>query len=76
MGLLRNRSQKQLKIFRFYWPNNLTCCNIGKIIFPGGPMSKTGSANGSFFGNFIYEQMLRRRPHFQEITFCNYTFLP
>jgi hypothetical protein len=27
-------------------------------------MSKTGSANGSFFGNFIYEQLLRRRPHF------------
>ena len=27
-------------------------------------MSKTGSANGSFFGNFFYEQLLRRRPHF------------
>jgi hypothetical protein len=27
-------------------------------------MSKSGSANGSFFGNFIYEQLLRRRPHF------------
>jgi IS5 family transposase len=27
-------------------------------------MSKTGSANGSFFGNFIYNQLLRRRPHF------------
>ena len=27
-------------------------------------MSKTGSANGSFFGNFIYDQLLRRRPHF------------
>ncbi len=26
-------------------------------------MSKTGSANGSFFGNFIYDQLLRRRPH-------------
>jgi hypothetical protein len=27
-------------------------------------MSKTGSANGSFLGNFIYDQLLRRRPHF------------
>jgi len=27
-------------------------------------MSKTGSANGSFSGNFIYDQLLRRRPHF------------
>ena len=27
-------------------------------------MSKTGSANGSFFGTFIYDQLLRRRPHF------------
>ena len=27
-------------------------------------MSKTGCANGSFFGNFIYDQLLRRRPHF------------
>jgi hypothetical protein len=27
-------------------------------------MSKTGSANGSFFGNFIYNQLLRQRPHF------------
>jgi IS5 family transposase len=27
-------------------------------------MSKTGSANGSFFGNFIYDHLLRRRPHF------------
>jgi len=27
-------------------------------------MSKTGSANGSFFGNFIYDQLLRLRPHF------------
>jgi len=26
-----------------------------KYIFPGGLMSKTGSANGSFFGNFIYD---------------------
>ena len=25
-------------------------------------MSKSGSANGSFFGN--YDQLLRRRPHF------------
>jgi len=25
-------------------------------------MSKTGSANGSFFGNFIYDQLLQRRP--------------
>jgi glycosyltransferase involved in cell wall biosynthesis len=27
-------------------------------------MSKIGSANGSFFGNFIYEHLLRRCPHF------------
>jgi hypothetical protein len=27
-------------------------------------MIKTGSANGSFFGNFIYDQLLRWRPHF------------
>jgi transposase len=27
-------------------------------------MSKSSSANGFFFGNFIYEQLLRRRPHF------------
>ena len=27
-------------------------------------MSKTGSANGSFLGNFIYDQLLSRRPHF------------
>jgi len=27
-------------------------------------MSKTGSAIGSFFGNFIYDQLLRYRPHF------------
>jgi hypothetical protein len=27
-------------------------------------MSKTGSANGSFLGNFIYDQLPRRRPHF------------
>jgi IS5 family transposase len=27
-------------------------------------MSKTGRANGSFFGNFIYDQLLCRRPHF------------
>jgi hypothetical protein len=27
-------------------------------------MSKAGSANGSIFGNFIYDQLLRRRPHF------------
>jgi hypothetical protein len=27
-------------------------------------MSKTGIANGSFFGNFVYDQLLRRRPHF------------
>ncbi len=25
-------------------------------------MSKTGSANGSFFGNFLDDQLLRRRP--------------
>jgi hypothetical protein len=28
-------------------------------------MSKTGSANGSFFGNFIYDQLLRRRSYFR-----------
>lgn len=27
-------------------------------------MSKTGIANGSFFGNFLYDQLVRRRPHF------------
>jgi hypothetical protein len=27
-------------------------------------MSKTGSANGSFLGNFTYDQLLRRRHHF------------
>lgn len=27
-------------------------------------MSKTGSANGSFSDNFIYDHLLRRRPHF------------
>ena len=27
-------------------------------------MNKSGSANGSFWGNFIYDQLLRRRPHF------------
>jgi hypothetical protein len=27
-------------------------------------MSKKGTANGSFFGNFLYEQILDRRPHF------------
>lgn len=27
-------------------------------------MSKTGSANGSFFGNFIYDRLLQRRSHF------------
>lgn len=27
-------------------------------------MSETGSANGSFFGNFVYDQRWRRRPHF------------
>ncbi|MCL6622779.1 MAG: transposase [Syntrophobacterales bacterium] len=27
-------------------------------------MSKTGSANGSLLGNFIYDQLLHRRPHF------------
>ncbi|MBM4289061.1 MAG: transposase [Deltaproteobacteria bacterium] len=27
-------------------------------------MSKTGSANGSFLGNFIYDHLLRQRPHF------------
>jgi len=27
-------------------------------------MSKTGSGNGSFFGNFIYDQLFQRRPHF------------
>ena len=27
-------------------------------------MTKKGKANGSFFGNFLYEQILSRRPHF------------
>jgi hypothetical protein len=27
-------------------------------------MSKTGSANGSFFGNFTHGQLVRDRPHF------------
>jgi transposase len=27
-------------------------------------MSKTGSANGAFFGNFIYDRLLQRRSHF------------
>jgi len=27
-------------------------------------MSKKGTANGSLFGNFLYEQILDRRPHF------------
>lgn len=27
-------------------------------------MSKTGSANGPFFGNFIYDQLLQRWPLF------------
>ncbi len=27
-------------------------------------MSKTGNAIGSFLGNFIYDQLLQRRPHF------------
>ena len=27
-------------------------------------MSKTGSANGSFFGNFIYDRLLQQRSHF------------
>ncbi len=27
-------------------------------------MTKKGSANGSFFGNFLYEQVLSQRPHF------------
>ncbi len=27
-------------------------------------MSKTASANGSFLGNCIYDQLLQRRPHF------------
>ena len=27
-------------------------------------MSKTGSANGSCFGNFIYDQLWQRRSHF------------
>jgi hypothetical protein len=48
----------------FCWSSNVTCCNIGKLIFPGDTMSKTGSANRSFFGNFIYDQLLSRRSHF------------
>ena len=35
-----------------------------KIIFPEGLIGKVGSANVSFFGNFIYDQILRCRPHF------------
>jgi IS5 family transposase len=27
-------------------------------------MTKKGTANGSFFGNFLYEQILSQRPHF------------
>jgi hypothetical protein len=27
-------------------------------------MTKKGKANGSFFGNFLYEQILSQRPHF------------
>ncbi len=27
-------------------------------------MTKTGSANGSFFGNLIYERLLSKRDHF------------
>jgi len=27
-------------------------------------MGKTGSANGSFFGNFIYDRLLQRCSHF------------
>jgi hypothetical protein len=27
-------------------------------------MSKAGNANGSSFGHFISDQLLRRRPHF------------
>jgi hypothetical protein len=27
-------------------------------------MSKTGSANGSFFGDFIHDQLLGQRPQF------------
>jgi IS5 family transposase len=27
-------------------------------------MTKKGKANGSFFGNFLYDQILSRRPHF------------
>ncbi|MBU4233440.1 MAG: hypothetical protein L6277_04890 [Desulfobacterales bacterium] len=27
-------------------------------------MSQTGSGNGSFFGNLVYDQLWRRRPHF------------
>jgi transposase len=27
-------------------------------------MTKKGRANGSFFGNFLYEQILSQRPHF------------
>jgi hypothetical protein len=27
-------------------------------------MTQKGKANGSFFGNFLYEQILSQRPHF------------
>jgi hypothetical protein len=27
-------------------------------------MTKKGTANGYFFGNFLYEQILSQRPHF------------
>jgi hypothetical protein len=27
-------------------------------------MTKKGKANGSFFGNFLWEQILSQRPHF------------
>ncbi len=27
-------------------------------------MTKKGKANGSFFGNFLYERILSPRPHF------------
>jgi hypothetical protein len=30
----------------------------------GATMTKKGKANGSFFGNFLYEQILSQRPHF------------
>jgi hypothetical protein len=48
----------------FCWSSNITFYNIGKIIFPGDTMSKAGNANGSSFGHFISDQLLRRRPHF------------